>query len=95
MAQETDIEKYLISRVAKLGGKQVKHVSPGTNGEPDRLIKLPGHPAALLELKRPRGPGPEPLQLLRIQEWLDVGMLAGYAHTMTDVEKFLQRIKLQ
>lgn len=94
MAVETDIEKYLIKRVKDLGGKQVKHVSPGTNGEPDRLIKLPGYPAALLELKRPKKE-PDPLQGVRIQEWMGVGMLADWADTIVRVEMFLKRMQTQ
>lgn len=94
VASETDIERYLIRRVKTLGGMQTKHTSPGNNGDPDRLIKLRGFPAALLELKRPKKE-PEPLQEVRIKEWNDHGMLAGWANTMADVERFLQRIQTQ
>ena len=94
MAQETDIEKYLIKRVAQIGGMQAKFTSPGSAGHPDRLVKLPGHPAALVELKRP-GPSPEPLQLTRMAEWSAVGMLATWASTYAEVERFLQRVRTQ
>lgn len=94
MAQETDIEKHLIRRVAALGGMQAKFTSPGSAGHPDRLIKLPGHPAALLELKRP-GKTPEPLQLVRIAEWTQAGMLADFADSHANVERFLQRMQTQ
>ena len=94
MAQEHDIEKYLIKRVAQIGGMQAKFTSPGSAGHPDRLVKLPGHPAALVELKRP-GRVPDPLQLKRMAEWMAAGMLATWADSYSGVEKFLQRIELQ
>ena len=90
--RETDIEQYLIRRVRELRGRQCKHVSPGSNGEPDRLVKLPGHPAALLELKAP-GEEPTAQQWDVIGQWRAVGMLAEYADTRTKVDAFLRLIQ--
>ena len=90
--REKAVEQYLGKRVEELGGRQVKLTSPGNAGEPDRLIKLPDFPAALLELKRP-GQKPRPLQWDRIGKWLGVGMLAGYASTFAEVDEFLDGMR--
>lgn len=94
MAQETDIEKYLIRRVAALGGHQAKFTSPGCAGHPDRIVKLPGVPAFFVELKRP-GKTLEPLQEVRAAEWSVVGMLCMVADTLANVERALQRAQTQ
>lgn len=88
---ERQIEAYLVKRVKEMGGIAAKHTSPGRAGDPDRLIKLPGKPAALLELKRP-GENPRPLQLVRIGEWLEVGMLASWADSKDTVDLFLKKV---
>lgn len=54
--RERDVEKYLVERVERLQGRADKFVSPGLNGVPDRLVKLPLWPAFLVELKKPGEP---------------------------------------
>jgi hypothetical protein len=92
--KEHQVEAYLIRRVAELGGAQAKHTSPGTDGEPDRLVKLPGHPMAMLELKRP-GQRPTERQVERIKHWSRHGVLAGWADSPASVEKFLMGVQQQ
>lgn len=87
--RETTVESYLNRRVSALGGISAKHVSPGRAGDPDRLVKLPGVPAALLELKRP-GAALRPLQAARAREWAAAGMLCGWASTRDEVDAFLE-----
>lgn len=58
---EKDIEAYLRKRVAEIGGKAFKFVSPGNNGVPDRLVCLPGGKILFAELKAP-GKKPTALQ---------------------------------
>jgi hypothetical protein len=83
--RESDLEAYFVQRVKDLGGKAVKFAVPGEAGHPDRLVKLPGTPAFLVELKK-RGKEPEPLQMQRMQEWRDAGMLATWANDKLGVE---------
>ena len=89
--KESSIEQYCTKEVQKLGGICAKHVSPGRAGDPDRLIKLPGKPAAMLELKRP-GEEPREDQWERIFEWRAVGMLADYACTKWQIDQFLRKV---
>ena len=52
---EKELEKNLVDRVKKLGGKAFKFVSPGNAGVPDRLAILPGNKVGFAEIKRPGG----------------------------------------
>lgn len=51
---ESQVESYLVSSIAKLGGKAWKFTSPGNAGVPDRLICFKGT-AFFVELKKPGG----------------------------------------
>ena len=92
--KERDVEVYCTKKVHQLGGICAKHVSPGRAGDPDRLLKLPGFPAGLLELKRP-GEHPRPLQFTRIEQWARAGMVAGWASTPAEVDAFIERLQGQ
>lgn len=50
--RESDIEKYLVERVKKLGGEVRKVRWIGRNGAPDRLVMLPDR-TVWVELKAP------------------------------------------
>jgi hypothetical protein len=52
---ERDIEKYLVKRVAQIGGKSYKFVSPSNRGVSDRIVCLPDGTTHFIELKRPGG----------------------------------------
>ncbi len=52
---EKELEKKLVAKVKKLGGKAFKFVSPGNAGVPDRLVILPGNKIGFAEMKRPGG----------------------------------------
>ena len=52
---EKELEKKLVDKVKKLGGKAFKFVSPGNAGAPDRLAILPGNKVGFAEIKRPGG----------------------------------------
>lgn len=51
--RETAVESYLQAQVELHGGLCEKHVSPGLNGVPDRLITWPGGVMHLVETKAP------------------------------------------
>jgi hypothetical protein len=86
--RETSVEYYLISRVKALGGKTCKFVVPEENGHPDRLVKLPGCPAFLVELKRSREK-PTELQFQRGREWRIAGMRWYWANSKHGVDLIL------
>ena len=50
---ESQIEKAFVAGVKKYGGLDLKFVSPGTAGVPDRLVLLPGGRVCFVELKAP------------------------------------------
>lgn len=52
--QEREIERYLVMRIAQVGGKALKFVSPSYSGMPDRLLLLPDGKVAFVEVKAPR-----------------------------------------
>ena len=57
---ERDIEKYLVRKIAQLGGKAYKFSSPNNRAVPDRLCVVPKD-MFFVELKAP-GKVPTPLQ---------------------------------
>ena len=70
---EISVEQYLIDTVAVLGGMTYKFVVPGVRGYPDRIVKLPGVDAFLVELKKPKGGVVARLQKVRHEELRAVG----------------------
>ena len=52
---EKEIEKILVSEVAKAGGRAYKWMSPGNAGVPDRIVILPGRTPVFVELKTDKG----------------------------------------
>jgi len=63
--READVEKHLVSEVARMGGVAEKFTSPGRRDVPDRIVIWPsslGIPLVeFVECKRP-GEGPTPAQ---------------------------------
>ena len=70
--RESVVEKKLATEVKKRGGLAVKFVSPGFNGVPDRLVRLPGGRMALVDLKAP-GATLRPLQQYRAKQLMALG----------------------
>ena len=62
--REKQIENKLATEAKKLGGIEVKFVSPSFDGMPDRLVLIPDGHIAFVELKT-SGKKPCPLQLSR------------------------------
>lgn len=61
MAAEAELERYFVSEVKRLGGRQRKVKWIAHAGAPDRVVWWPGPFMAFVELKRP-GKGAEPHQ---------------------------------
>ena len=70
---ENVVEQYLIDTVAVLGGMTYKFSVPGVRGYPDRIVKLPGVDAFLVELKKPKGGVVARLQKVRHEELRAIG----------------------
>lgn len=69
---ESVIEGRLRQEAKKRGGMALKFVSPGMNGEPDRIVLMPGGKLAFVELKAP-GKIPRALQEKRIGQLRKLG----------------------
>jgi hypothetical protein len=49
--RENKVEAYLKLRMTAIGGAAEKHVNPGANGDPDRLLSFPLGYKCLVETK--------------------------------------------
>jgi len=58
------------------------------SGEPDLLIVHEGRPV-LVEIKRPSGSHPTPLQVVRLKAWRSAGAICGVARSVEDVDWLL------
>jgi hypothetical protein len=89
--RERSIEAALRRAAEARGGLAIKFTSPGCKGVPDRVILLPGAPAAFVEVKRP-GEKPTTLQAYRHREMRRAGALVHVLDALADVEPLLARI---
>jgi len=51
--RESKVEKRLVDRVGRAGGKALKLGGPNDRGKPDRLVLMPGGVVLFCELKAP------------------------------------------
>lgn len=87
---EDVVEQYLIDTVAVLGGMTYKFVVPGVRGYPDRIVKLPGVDAFLVELKRPKRGVVARLQKLRHEELRAIGWRVYLAKDRGEVDAIIE-----
>lgn len=66
--RENVVESYLKKRMTTIGGAAEKHVNPGANGDPDRLLAFPLGYKCLVETKWAED-APVPSRQLRRHEW--------------------------
>jgi hypothetical protein len=86
---ENVVEQYLIDTVAVLGGMTYKFAVPGVRGYPDRIVKLPGVDAFLVELKKPKGGVVARLQKVRHEELRAIGWRVYLAKDRGEVDAIL------
>lgn len=86
--KEKEIERYLVDRVAAMGGMAFKFVSPGCTGVPDRLVVLPEGKVGFLELKAP-GMKPRKEQVHRIRQLWALRCCADVADSREAVDLYL------
>lgn len=84
--RESKIETYLVSTIVKLGGMTYKFAVPGVRGYPDRIVKLPGVDAFLVELKRPKGGRLAELQKVRHAELRAIGWRVYVAKDREEID---------
>ena len=87
---EAQVETYLIRTIVELGGGCYKFGVPGVRGYPDRLCKLPGGSAFLVETKRPKGGRLAKLQPIRHAELRAQGWRVYVAKNRGEVDAIIQ-----
>ena len=90
--KESGIEKRLIKEVKKIGGKAKKFVSPGSSGEPDRIVLLPTGKLIFVELKAP-GEKPKPLQEYRAKEYRALGFDVRCIDSVEGIMELIKEVK--
>lgn len=92
--RESQIEKYLVREVERIGGLAPKWTSPGNNGVPDRIVILPNGVTLYVELKAPG----KPLRSLQ-RKWAKELRKRGHAFYKIDsveaVDCFIQEVMPQ
>ena len=83
---EAVVEQYLSDTVQKIGGMTYKFSVPGVRGYPDRIVKLPGVDAFLVELKKPKGGVVARLQKVRHSELRAIGWRVYLAKDRGEVD---------
>jgi len=89
---ENRIEKNLIKKVEKLGGKCLKFVSPGLIGVPDRIVLTQGGNITFIELKAP-GKQLRKIQTYRCKQIRDLGFKVITIDTIKKVDLFIEEVK--
>ncbi|MBK5243195.1 VRR-NUC domain-containing protein [Clostridium sp.] len=88
---ESRIEKRLKDEVEKIGGKSLKFVSPGSSGEPDRIVLLPGGKIIFVELKAP-GEKLKPLQIFRAKELRNLGFDVRCIDSVKKIKELIEEV---
>ncbi len=87
---ESQVERYLHSKVSANYGLCLKFVSPGTAGVPDRII-IHRHRVLFVELKRP-GEKPRPLQQEIARQMRAAGARVYCISTTDQVDRFVNEL---
>lgn len=87
--REITVEDYLRRRVHEREGETRKVKWLDRRGAPDRLVLLPGHAPALVELKAP-GAKPESHQLREHERLRRFGFTVAVIDSKEGVDKWLQ-----
>ena len=90
---ERAVEDYLVKRVRETGGEIRKVVWAGHKGAPDRLAgwRQPKR-HVLVELKKPKGKGPEAHQVREHAKLRAIGFEVWVIHTKEQVDEFIEEM---
>ena len=91
MAEERNVEEYIIGKVKSMGGKCYKFVSPGNNGVPDRIVMLPPGRVYFVETKA-AGQKPRPSQLAVHREMESIGVRVWVLDSKAAADEFLREV---
>lgn len=86
---ESEIERYLVSRVKGLGGKAYKWVSPGNRGVPDRIVILPWSFHSLFVEVKAEGEKPSAQQRAKHRELKKLNRCVEVVDSFAAVDTFL------
>ena len=89
---EKDLEARLVSEVKKLGGLALKYTSQFHRGIPDRIVFLPYHTIAFVELKS-TGKTPTKLQHHAMKQLQTLGFRCYVMDNSRDLDDFLSTMR--
>ncbi|MCD4557188.1 VRR-NUC domain-containing protein [Schaalia sp. lx-100] len=89
--REKDVEASLVRAVREKGGLCWKFTSPSVVGVPDRVVILPGRPAAFVEVKAP-GRNVRPVQAIRAQQLRERGVKVFVVNDVSQIGGVLDEI---
>lgn len=92
MAEESQIEGYLVRKVKEIGGLCWKFVSPGNVGVPDRLCLFLKGKALFVEVKSP-GKKLRKIQLYRKKQLEEMGFKVYVIDSKEKVEVLINEIQ--
>lgn len=90
---EKELEKKLVDKVKRKGGRAYKFISPGNAGAPDRLVILPGGKVGFAEIKRSPEEEPTPLQKSQIRFLKKLGCFAEVVDSEKLINEFIEKLE--
>lgn len=91
MVRESEIEKYFVWTVQRMGGTAYKFKSPNHRGVADRIACLPDGSTWFVELKAPGG-RPSPLQKLFAARMKELGQNYTTLWSKTEIDEWRHTI---
>ena len=91
MVRESEIEKYFVWTVQRMGGTAYKFKSPNHRGVADRIACLPDGSVHFVELKAPGG-RPSPLQKLFAARMKELGQNYTILWSKTEIDEWRHTI---
>lgn len=88
---EKEIEKILVTEIARVGGRAYKFVSPGNDGVPDRVVCLPNGKTYFVELKTASGKLTN-LQKVQIERLRDLNQKVFVLKGLDGVAEFFRML---
>lgn len=90
---EKELEKKLVDKVKRKGGRAYKFISPGNSGVPDRLVVLPGGRVGFAEMKKSPQEKPTPLQKAQIRFLKKLGCFAEVVDSEKAIDDFIKKLE--
>lgn len=88
---ESELEKYLVKEIKRIGGQAPKWVSPGNRGVQDRIVILPGGRTIYVEMKAP-GKQLKPLQVRWAKILRNMGHQVYKIDSVKDIDRFITEV---